>query len=402
MAKLTTKMAKLYERKLLGELRKCVDKPFIVVVTGMRQVGKTTLFRMLFEEIKSENKAFLDLENPLTRRIFEEQDYDNIWGNLKRYGLTKDKKAYIFLDELQLAPSMVRPIKYLFDHYKVQFFVTGSSSFYLKNLFPESLAGRKLVFELFPLDFEEFLLFKGVRKDFYGDFAEKDRRKSIAYYERVIKLYDEYLGYGGFPKVVLAEDQFKRRFIEEVYTSYFEKDVKSLADFQDISKLQECILLLMQRVGSKLNISRIASELGVSRSTVNSYLSFLQLTYLISLVPPYSRSSDREVSGAKKVYLCDTGILNHMAQVSSGALLENAVFNSLKKRGSVVYYQRRSGGELDFVLKDEGLAIEVKETATEQDLKRTVGIAADLRLKQGYVVAKRFNDGRGFIPVTDL
>jgi len=399
---MSSEKTKLYERKLLKELRSYVDKPVIVVITGMRQVGKTTLLRMLFGEIKSGNKTFLDLENPLTRRVFEENDYDNVWENLKRYGITKEKKAYLFLDELQLAPNAVSTIKYLFDHYNVQFFVTGSSSFYLKNLFPESLAGRKLVFELFPLDFEEFLWFKGVRKEFYTEFEEKDRRKSMAYYESMIKPYDEYLRYGGFPKVVLAEEQLKGKIIEEVYTSYFEKDVRSLAEFQDIGKLQECMLLLIARAGSKLNISRISSELGVSRSTVNSYLSFLQYTYFISLVPPYSRSADREISGAKKVYLCDTGILNHMAQVSSGAVLENAVFNALKPGNEIRYYQRRSGGELDFVLKKRGIAIEVKETAIEQDVRRTEEIAADLGLKHGYVITKSFSAKKGFIPATDL
>lgn len=399
---MSNKSAKVYERKLLKELRGCVDKTAIVVVTGMRQVGKTTLLRMLFNELRSDNKAFLDLENPLVRRVFEENDYDNVWENLKRYGITKGKKAYLFLDELQLAPKAVSTIKYLFDHYDVQFFVTGSSSFYLKNLFPESLAGRKLIFELFPLDFEEFLWFRGAHKDFYKEFDEKDLRKSVAYYEKFIKAYEEYLRYGGFPKVVLAEERLKGKIIEEVFTSYFEKDVRSLAEFNDIGKLQDCMLLLIARAGSKLNVSRMAAELGVSRSTVNSYLSFLECTYFISLVPPYSRSADREVSGAKKVYLCDTGILNHMAQVSSGAVLENAVFNALRPGKEIRYYERRSGGELDFVLKKRGIAIEVKETAVEQDARRAREIASDIGLKHSYIVTKTFSDKKGFIPVTEL
>lgn len=396
-------MRQIYERKLHREMRGWIDKPVIVVLTGMRQVGKTTIMRMLFDEIKSDNKVFLDLENPLVRRAFTEKDYDNIWANLKNYGITKDKKAYIFLDELQRMPEAVRVAKYLFDHYKVQFFVTGSSSFYLKNLFPESLAGRKKIFELFPLDFEEFLWFKGINKDFQDDFSFKEKSKSPISYEKVIKLYEEYLEYGGFPRVAVSKTNAdKKAIIEEIYTSYFEKDVRSLADFKDIQRLQDCMLLLAQRVGSKLNLSRLASEIGISRETVYSYLSFLQSTYFISLIPPYSRSPDIEVSGAKKVYLCDTGILNLLAKVSSGAVLENAVFNSLKKRGPVAYYQRRSGGELDFVLKDEGLAIEVKETATDQDLKRTFEISADLKLKQGYVATKKFNDGKGFVLATDV
>jgi predicted AAA+ superfamily ATPase len=397
-------MNRLYERKLLPELRKWVGKKAIVVVTGMRQVGKTTLFKMLFDEIASGNKAFLDMENPIVQRVFQEKDYDNVWANLKQYGVFPKEKAYLFLDEIQAAPVAVKAVKYLFDHYNVQFFITGSSSFYLKNLFPESLAGRKAMFELYHLDFEEFLVFKDARKEFHASIAEKDRCKNYVDYERNKKLYEEYLAYGGFPRVALSDSaDEKKAFLEDIYKSYFEKDVRLLADFKDVGRLQDLILLLMQRTGSKLNISRISSELGLARETVYSYLSFLEATYFINLVPPFSRSVDREVSGARKVYLCDTGILNHFAQVSSGALLENAVFNVLKRKDEIKYYQRRAGtAEIDFILKKHGIAVEVKERGTALDTKKLGAIAKSLRLREHYVVTKTFVDGKGFVCVTDL
>lgn len=396
-------MNKIYNRKLNEGVRKWVGKKTIVVVTGMRQVGKTTLCRMLFEKIKSGNKVFIDLENPLNRRIFEELDYDNIWSSLEQRGLEKGGMAYVFLDEVQLAPGVVRAVKYLFDHYNIQFFLTGSSSFYLKNLFPESLAGRKVIFELFPLDFEEFLWFKGFDVKLPASLPQKDKQKNIVSHERRVKLYEEYLAYGGFPKVVLERDRnAKGAIIEDIYTSYFEKDVRSLADFSDMERLQELILLLMKRTGSKLNIARIASELGMSRNTVYSYISFLEATYFISLLPPFSRSPDREVSGAKKVYFCDTGMLNRTAQVSSGALLENAVFNSLRKEGEVSYYQKRTGPEIDFILDKGKAAVEAKETATSHDFAQIRKISESIRIKECYVVSKNFVGEKGFIPVTEL
>ena len=392
-----------YNRKVLGELRKWVDKPVILVVTGMRQVGKTTILRMLFDEINSSNKVFLDLENPLIQQVFRERDFDNIWGNLKRYGIVSDVKAYVFLDELQLMPESVKAIKYLFDHYDVQFFVTGSSSFYLKNLFPESLAGRKVVFELFPLDFEEFLWFKGVKKDFQSKFIDKDADKSIVSYERSIKFYGEYLRWGGFPKVVLAMgDDEKKALIEDVYKSYFEVEVRSLAEFRDIHKLHDCIRLLMQRVGSRLNVNRLSQELEVSRPTVYSYLSFLQATYFLSLVSPYSRSVDKEISVSKKVYLCDTGILNQLAQVSSGSVLENAVHNAIRGFHDVRYYQSRRGVEIDFILAKEGIALEVKERGNEQDRNHLSRLVKELKLKESYVISKEYVGLEGFICATDV
>ena len=148
-----------YPRLLLKSIERQINSPEIILVTGMRRVGKTTLLTIIFDKIESKNKVFLDLENILEQKIFEEVDYNNIWSNLKPYGITNQEKAFIFLDEIQTRPEIVKPIKYLYDHYDVKFFITGSSSYYIKDLFPESLSGRKIVFELFPLDFQEFLIF---------------------------------------------------------------------------------------------------------------------------------------------------------------------------------------------------------------------------------------------------
>src|SRR3989344_6953249 len=136
----------IFQRKMLPALKSQIHTPEIIVLTGMRRVGKTTLYKALFDEIDDSNKIFLDIENPLDQRIFEEVDYNNIRENLARLGLMKDRKAYVFLDEIQAMPEVVKSIKYLYDHYNIKFFLTGSSSFYLKNLFPESLAGRKFIF----------------------------------------------------------------------------------------------------------------------------------------------------------------------------------------------------------------------------------------------------------------
>lgn len=391
-----------YERKLLKEVRKWVNKKAIVVVTGMRRVGKTTLFNILFNEIKSKNKVFLDVENPIIQKMFQEQDYDNVFSNLKQYGINENEKAYIFLDEIQAMPEIVKVIKYLFDHYNLLFFVTGSSSFYLKNLFSESLAGRKVIFELHPLDFEEFLLFKNVKKEFYNSLKEKDKSKNFISYERTIKFYYEYLEFGGFPQAVLAgKREDKKKWLEDIFKSYFEHDVKSLSNFKDLNSLRDFILLLMQRAGSKLNLNNLSEEMGLSRPTLYSYLSFLEATYFISLISPFSRNVGQEVSGTKKVYLCDTGILNNFAKVSSGTILENAIFNNIKNRGKISYYEKRSGGEIDFIL-NKKIGLEAKETGTSHDKNKLQQLSKSLRLKENYVVSKTFKKEKGFICASDL
>ncbi|MCH8010919.1 MAG: ATP-binding protein [Candidatus Marinimicrobia bacterium] len=103
------------------------------------------------------------------------------------------------------------------------------------------------------------------------------------------KHYEEYLTFGGFPQVVLTEDESqKQRYLSDIFTSYFEKDVRVMADFRRMSAFRDLLFLLMQRVGSKLEITKLSSEVGVSRETVYSYISFLEATYVLFLLPPFT------------------------------------------------------------------------------------------------------------------
>lgn len=380
-----------------------IDKKEIVVVTGMRRTGKTTLLRMIYEKIGSSNKVFLDMENVLEQRIFEETDFNNVWANLKPYGLTNKERAHIFIDEVQARPGVVMAIKYLHDHYDAKFFLTGSSSLYLKNLFPESLAGRKVAFELMPLDFREFLVFKGREAPEGDGLGEAESRKNAVRHETRVKLFDEYLAFGGFPQVVLAErEEDKRLHLNDIFSSYFEKDVRALADFRNRTAFRDLLLLLMQRTGSKVEAAKLASEVGVVRPTILSYLAFLEGTYFIFLVEPFSRNRDREVSGARKVYFCDNGFLSQFGRVSEGSLLENAVYLNLRKHGAVRYYQKRTGPEIDFVIPDKGLAVEVKSRGNDRDMARLDKLAEAMGLAERYIVSREYLDGRGIIPATEI
>lgn len=400
---------KIYPRRLSPTLTKEVSSSRIVIVTGMRQVGKTTLMRQLFNNIKSPHKIFLDLENPLNQKVFEEVNFDNIIPNLEQFGFSLGKKSFIFLDEVQSAPKIVKAIKYLYDHYQIKFFLTGSSSFYLKNLFPESLAGRKVIYKLFPLNFEEFLIFKEKKrrtshewysiKEKFLFFALNKNRVSYELYKRY---FSEYLEYGGFPAVVLEKDRARKKpILEDIFKSYFEKDVKSLADFREVGKLRDLILLLANRISSKIEISKIASEIGLSRETVYSYLNFLEKTYFIFLINPFSRNIDGEVKGAKKIYFCDNGLLNYLGKVSDGTLFENAVFLNLKKQGSLNYYEKYKGPEVDFIL-DKKIAFETKTKGNPQDLKRLKRIAEGLKIKEYYLIVKDYTELPKTILAQDL
>lgn len=392
----------IYPRKISSEIQKHLDDSEIIVLTGMRRVGKTTLYQSLFEKIESHNKAFLDLENPITQKVFEEKNFDNITLNLKEFGLNVKEKSYLFLDEIQVIPEITKAIKYLYDHYGIKFFLTGSSSFYLKNLFPESLAGRKFVFHLKPLDFEEFLVFKEIKREKFNSFPEKDKNKSYLRFEKLKGFFEEFKAFGGFPQVVLEEDREKKKLhLQDILKSYFEKDVQNLAKFKEIKTFRDLILLLMSRVGSKLDITRLSSELGTSRETIYSYLSFLENTFFLSLIGPYTKSADRLVAKAKKVYFCDTGLINENSKLTEGQMLENSVFNCLQNYGEIRYYQKAGGQEIDFIL-DKKIALEVKAKGVFQDLKRLREISNKIGIKNSYIITKEYIKETGYISTVDL
>jgi len=392
----------LYSREIFKQLELELDKKEVTIITGMRRVGKTTALTHLYDLIPSKNKALLDLENPLHRKVFEEENYDTIWNNLKQFKITNETKTYLFLDEVQNLPELSRAVKYLYDHWDVKFVLTGSSSYYLRNLFPESLAGRKIIFEIFPLNFSEFLIFKEVIRETKESFAQKASEKNKIAYERLIPYYNEFLEFGGFPSVVLEKNfERKRTMLSEIFTSYFEKDAKNLADFSDMSKLRDLILLLVPRVASRIEINKLANELAVSRQTVYNYLSFLEQTYFISLLPRHSASIDRQAAGSKKLFLCDSGIANVLGKISQGQLLKQSIFQTLRTRHKLSFYQKDRVSEIDFII-DGTTALEVKMSVSRQDISNLKKRAESNKLANYFVISHQFNKEKKVILTTDL
>lgn len=389
------------QRTLFYEIIKQTEHKNTLVVTGMRQVGKTTLLRQVFEHIGQKPKLWFDFDNPLDQKLFEDSEYRNIYARLSEMsGVEEGGRMYIFIDEIQNFPEITKVIKYLLDHYGVKFLVTGSSNFYLRNLFPESLSGRKFLYDLRPMSFGEFLYFTGkIPRD---TALLKDKKilfapQTIFDFKRHEVEYAQYLEFGGFPEVALTPDTaLKTQVLRNIFASFFEKDLKILSDYTDVRELRDLILLLVPRVGSMLDITKIASELGVERAKVYGYLEFLQGVFFIHLLPKFSKSVDRSVAGGKKVYFSDTGILNVIGKVNDAQLFENAVVNQLAQYGAVSFYSKRNTAEIDAVL-DKETAFEIKLKGTEGDGKKLARLAKDLGLSETRVVSRDFVEGDGFL-----
>ena len=373
------------QRKIFSSLEDHIEKKQVTVITGMRRTGKTTLVKELLSHIKSENKLFIDLERMDNRVLFTEKNYDNIINSLGQRGLNFNQKVFLALDEIQLVPEIVSVIKYLYDKYTIKFILTGSSSFYLKNLFSESLSGRKKIFELYTLNFSELLTFNDVS---FKENVFYKKNFNPAEYERLKFYYEQYIIFGGFPEVVLSKKtEDKKDLLNDIISSYINVDIKTISDLRNSQNIFNLVKMLAGRTGTRLDYTKLSSLTGISRPTLYNYLYLLEQSFLITLVPVIAKNPDKEIVKAKKIFFNDNGILNVLSDISSGAKFENSVFNQLRHLGEINYYALKSGKEIDFIL-NKGFAFEVKETPSENDVKYLKNLSRQIKISKFRVIGR--------------
>ncbi len=379
----------LYQRHIFSALQEHLNNKQVTVLTGMRRTGKTTLVKQLMAVSTIEQKVYFDLERIDNRVLFSEDNYEMIIYALAQRGIDFSEKVLLAIDEIQLVPNLPSVVKYLYDNYDIKFLLTGSSSYYLKNRFNESLAGRKKIFDIYPLTFNELLTFKGIVFKPNNDF--KTTPFIVSEYERLKHYYEEYINYGGFPEVVLINSvRDKSDLINDILSSYINLDIIAVSDLRKTTEIYKLIKLLAVRVGSKLDVSKLTSLTTMNRATVENYLELFEQSYLIRTIPVLSNSPDREIVKARKIYFLDNGIASVCAELSSGSKFENAVFNQLLHFGEIAYYQLKTGKEIDFIL-DKNASFEIKETAAEVDIKNLKNISKNLNIDQNFVIARHPN-----------
>lgn len=379
----------MFSRELFYTILPQLQHKNAIVITGMRQVGKTTLMQQLAKAWKGKF-VWYDFDNPLDHLLFENIDYKAIFEDLQRAtGVKKGERFLVCIDEIQNFPEITKIIKYLIDHYAVKFIVTGSSNYYLRNLFPESLSGRKFLFILHPLSYREYLYFNDrlSENELQPNSEEVFKNHSPAAVHKRKDLFEQYMEYGGFPEVALTKNcETKKLILKNIFASFFEKDIKVFSELKDVKELRDLIILLGPRNGNILDVTRLSSELGINRVKAYNYLEFLEGTFFLRLIPKFTHSIDRSVAGGKKVYFSDTGILNLITKTSPGQLLETTVANQLQHYGNISYFNKRNTAEIDFILNKE-IAFEVKQKAIEPDLHKLKKLAQNLNIQKHYIVS---------------
>lgn len=353
----------LFEREVYKEVQKYLGTDNIIVLHGARQVGKTHILYFIdqFLQKRGDSTFYFDLEDGRLLGVLN-LGVDSFLSYLREEGINLEeikagsKKLFVFIDEVQYLQTPSSFLKLLADHHKyIQLIVSGSSSFNIKSKFSDSLVGRTVNFEVYPLSFKEFLLFK----------------KISAHPADLEKLYEEYVNYGGYPKIVLEPSvERKEKYLQQIVETYVKKDISDLAKINDTKKFNDLLKVLASQSGQLLNVNQLSNICNLAVQTINNYLSILENTYIIKLVLPFSGSSKVEVTKTPKIFFFDTGLmqmlwLNKLKNGQIGSIFETSVFSELVKKYGVQkinFWRNKNTNEIDFVLqKKEGLLpIEVK------------------------------------------
>lgn len=385
----------IYKRKVIDKINKFLASKEIIVLHGARQVGKTSIMRYLIEELKKNQQAevyYFDLE--ISRYLaLANAGHESFVNYLESVGYKEKAKAYVFIDEIQYLDNPSQFLKLFHDNFsgRIKLIISGSSSFEIKKKFKNSLVGRTINFEIWPLDFEEFLLFKNKKYNLTAG------NPTAAATEELKELYLEYAVYGGYPQIVLTDEISKKEaYLSQIINTYIKKDVRDLALIKDVGKFNKLIEVLAAQTGNLLNVAELANTVNIARQTVEEFLFLLENTYVIKLIRPFHKNIRAELFKTPKVYLADHGLANLLAnkafpRVLAGNIFETAVFSDLLKNygtDKINFWRTASKQEVDFIIKQGKiiLPVETKLNIRLFNQRNLLSFLGLYRLKAGRVV----------------
>ncbi len=368
----------MIKRDILPLILEHLSEKEATVIIGPRQVGKTTILdqiekHLLHRKKISKKRIFrFNLDIATDRKLFSSQsEVINFIKSRKR----EKETMYFFIDEVQRIENAGSFIKGIYDlNLGVKFILTGSSSLEIKAKIQESLTGRKKVFHVFPLTINEYLRY--VDEELFQMMQEKNREIADYDFVRLEKIINDFSVFGGYPRVVLETNVDKKvGILEELYTSYLDKDIAGFLRIKKIESFSKSVSLLSAQVGNLLNNNKLARETGIEVKTLNEYLRILENTFVIFLLKPFFVNSRKEVIKAPKVYFIDNGLRNFAIgrfdnlknREDRGAVFENVVATELIKNvkmpTTIHFWRTLQKTEVDFVLRKgdgEIIAMEVK------------------------------------------
>ncbi|MCS6956312.1 MAG: ATP-binding protein [Patescibacteria group bacterium] len=367
----------MVKRKVIDLIFRTIKKNPVIFITGPRQSGKTTLVKRYFADF-----VYFNLESPDVRLLFA--------SDPKKVLLSNDQ---LIIDEIQRLPEMFSYIQTIVDENpKKRFVLTGSQNIVLSQKVSQTLAGRVAIFVLLPFSIVELKKTKFWTNDL-------DRLILKGFYPRI---YDKNLN--------------SFQWFQDYLQTYIEKDVREIKNIGNLLDFQRFLKLLAGRSGQILNLSSIASDVGVSVNTIKNWLSILQATYIITLIPPYYKNFNKRIIKSPKIYFLDSGLLCALLDIKNiihlkthplyGNIYENFCVSEFLKQNfyqnlkiNFYFWQDKTGREIDLIyeLDNKIHAIEFKVSSTfNEDLIKNLLYFQKLT-KKSAVYQLYFTDKEDFV-----
>lgn len=377
--------------RFLGNILPKSTKKRIVLVTGARQTGKTTLARLKYSRLR-----YINLDAPENRELLRAIPSDSWFRDI----------GNAIIDEAQKEPVVFEKIKYAYDEGRISFEVLlGSSQILLMKRIRESLAGRVSIYELWPLLMSEIYRDKGVKEIqhplidrlFYNDGLDKifgALPGVLIGKEKVLRQEaEEYLlRWGGMPALLPLSDDERWKWLKDYEYTYLERDLVDLARLDDLSPFRKFQKLSALRSSRLLNYSEIARDASISVDTARRYLEYLRISYQVILLQPYYKNITSSIVKTPKLYWLDIGLLRQLCGYTgdaTGELYETMVIGELikwiktvQRNAEVYFYRTRSGLEIDIILQTQygitGLEVKARKKLAPVDIRPMKEVAKGL------------------------
>lgn len=333
----------MVERKeYLEKLKKWKDKDLIKVITGIRRCGKSTLFELYIDYLKSmgvkdNHIIFINLENPDN----EFENYKELYKYIKEK-VKDENQYYVFLDEIQNISEFQKAVDGLYIIKNIDVYITGSNAYLLSGELATLLTGRYIEIKMFPLSFEEYL-----------SYYKKEPDE---------KTYLDYINRSSFPYALKLEEESEiDDYLDALYNTIILKDIAQRKKIADTSMLRTIAKFMFDNIGNCLSIKKIADTLtsegrSISVHTVESYLDALVESYVFNKVSRFDIKGKQYLQSGEKYYATDVTMryaLLGRRNIDAGHILENIVYLELIRRGYKVYIGKTGEKEVDFVAENK-------------------------------------------------
>lgn len=349
------------KRKLEVTILEQLNSREILAIVGPRQAGKTTMLKQIQSSLN--NAIFLTFEDREDLELFDQ--------DVKNFAIKYSGYKYIFIDEFQYSKNGGKNLKFIYDLYpEIKIIISGSSAIDLTVRAIKFLVGRVFVFNLYQLDFEEFLSFKNdglakiykeIKKGFNplsGKTVELNIAETINI--QLVKMLEEFILWGGYPRVVSADSiKEKQLILKNIYNTYFLRDIRDVLGLIDDFKLVKLIKALAIQIGQLVEYNELRLLTDYDYVSLKKYLNILEKTFICQTVRPFFKNKRTEIVKNPKIYFFDSGLRNYVIndfnslsnRVDKGFLYENFIFNQLNKQEIAVnFWRTKSKAEVDFVV----------------------------------------------------